>query len=71
LQKLDGRTLDLGIEAWDVWLPFDRKARWYDTAPPEPAWWKHQLRGLPKERRLDPEPITAKAAELPVQRAKP
>jgi hypothetical protein len=62
--KLGGRTLDIGAEAWDVWLLFDRNARWTDSGPPEPAWWEHQLQGLPQERRLDPERFAAKAAQL-------
>jgi hypothetical protein len=62
--KLGGRTLDIGTEAWDVWLLFDSKARWTDSGPPEPRWWEHQLQGMPPERRLDPERFAAKAAEL-------
>lgn len=50
--------------AWDVWLLFDRDARWTDDALPELSWWAHQLQGLPAERRLDPERFTRKAREL-------
>lgn len=64
--KLGDRTLEsAGGEAWwDVWLLFDRNGRWTDSGPPEPAWWEHQLQGMPQERRLDPERFAAKAAEL-------
>ncbi len=58
------QTLDLGMEAWDVWLLFGRDAAWAGAAPPEPLWWEHQLRGLSAERRLDPARFAAKAAEI-------
>jgi len=69
--KLDGRPLDLGIEAWDVWMLFDGKARWTVPGPPEPAWWEHQLHGLPEERRLDPDRFAGKAAALRARGPKP
>jgi hypothetical protein len=68
--KLGDRTLEFGSEAWDVWLLFDREARWSDS-PPEPAWWEHQLQGMPQERRLDPERFAAKAAGLRAPRPNP
>ena len=49
--------------AWDVWLLFDRSARW-DSLPPVPAWWEHQTNMLPPERHLDPERFAARAREL-------
>lgn len=61
---LDGETLTIGNEAWDVWLLFDRDARWGDDGPPKASWWEHQLNGMPQERRLDPERFAAKAAQL-------
>ena len=61
------RMLDRSAEdaspAWDVWLLFDRDARW-DSLPPEPAWWEHQLDMLPADRHLDPERFAGKAREL-------
>ncbi len=62
----DGQTFELDVPAWDVWLLFDRDARWEDSGPPQPVWWEHQLAGggLPAERRLDSERFAAKAAEL-------
>jgi len=69
--QLGSRTLDLGAEAWDVWLLFDKKARWTASGPPAPAWWEHQLQGMPDERRLDPERFAAKAAELRARAQKP
>ncbi|HEX9669571.1 MAG TPA: hypothetical protein VGC93_08815 [Thermoanaerobaculia bacterium] len=60
-----GRRFELDREAWDVWLLFDRDARWGEGGPPQPSWWEHQLRGpLPPERRLDPERFAARAAQL-------
>lgn len=49
--------------AWDVWMLFEEKARW-DERPPEPAWWEHQLGGLPRDRYLDPRRFASKAAEV-------
>ena len=63
----DGGAVRLSIEAWDVWLLFDRDARWTDSGPPQPAWWEHQLRELwdsQPGRRLTGERFAAKAAEL-------
>lgn len=57
------------MPAWDVWLLFDRDAGWTDRTPPEPAWWAHQLQGMPEERRLDPERFTRRATELQAGRA--
>lgn len=62
--ELDGKTFDLGEEAWDMWLLFDREARWASEGPPRPAWWEHQLDGAPPERQLDPQRFAGKAAEL-------
>ena len=31
---------------------------------PEPAWWEHQLGGMPGDLRLDPERFASKAVEL-------
>ncbi|MGH7623781.1 MAG: hypothetical protein ACREOJ_00495 [Gemmatimonadaceae bacterium] len=50
--------------AWDVYLLFGPDATWPATAAPTPAWWEHQLSGLPPERRLDPTRFAAKAAAL-------
>jgi hypothetical protein len=69
--KLGNRTLDIGAEAWDVWMLFDRDARWTDAGPPQPTWWEHQLRGMPDERRLEPERFAAKALELQARRNPP
>ncbi len=49
--------------AWDVWLLFEPEVLWEDE-PPAPTWWEHQIRGLPAERRLDPERFARQAKEL-------
>lgn len=64
-----GRTvsphLELDDAAWDVWLLYGRDAVWTgDRGPPEPAWWEHQLRGMPRARYLDPARFARKASEL-------
>jgi hypothetical protein len=38
--------------AWDVYYVYDRQAEWKDDAPPLPAYWMHQLHGLPADRLL-------------------
>ena len=60
-----GKVHELESEAWDVWLLFDRSARWGEHAPPQPSWWEHQLRGrLPADRQLEPQRFARKAREL-------
>ena len=51
-------------EAWDVWMLFDKGARWEGAAPPRPAWWEHQLYGMPPELGLDADRFARKAAAL-------
>ena len=55
---------------WDFWMLFDRTARWRDDAPPDPAWWEHQLQGLPEDRHLEPDRFGRIAARL-LDRAAP
>ena len=61
--EIENETIDVGTEAWDVWLLFDQKATW-KAAAPQPVWWEHQLRAPPPERMLDPRRFARKAAEL-------
>lgn len=56
--------LALGIPAWDVWLLYGADASWDEGGLPAPAWWEHQLTGLPDERRLNPERFARRAREL-------
>lgn len=60
----ENETIDVGTEAWDVWLLFDQKATWSATGPPQPVWWEHQLRIPRPDRRLDPVRFARKATEL-------
>lgn len=50
--------------AWDFYMLFGPNATWPAAGVPAPAWWEHQLGGLPPERRLDPARFAAKAAAL-------
>lgn len=59
-----GDVLQMTSEAWDVYLLFDRDAKWTADGPPRPAWWEDQLQGLPRERFLDASRFAARAAEL-------
>lgn len=63
-------SFGLDEPAWDVWMLFDRDARWGEQGVPQPAWWEHQLGGLPRDRRLDPQRLATKAADL-LARPKP
>jgi hypothetical protein len=66
------QSLELGEQVlrgsepvWDVWLLFGPEARWpRGGSAPRPAWWEHQLRSMPAERRLDPERFARKAGDL-------
>ena len=50
--------------AWDVWMLFDRGARWEGKNPPRPSWWEHQLYRMPEELLLDPARFARKALEI-------
>ena len=54
--------------AWDVWLLFDRQARWQGKTPPRPSWWEHQLYQMPEDRMLDPVRFARKAREIEERR---
>ena len=55
--------------AWDVWMLFDTDVRWKGDSPPRPAWWEHQLRGMPDELLLDSERFAKKAREIEARKA--
>jgi hypothetical protein len=46
-------VLDLTEECWDVYLLYDRDARWDGESPPKPTFWMHQLSTPPQEQELD------------------
>jgi hypothetical protein len=50
--------------AWDVWMLFDKQTRWEDGQTPDPAWWEHQLGGLPRDRVLDGKRFAEHAEQL-------
>lgn len=53
-----------GFAAWDVWMLFDEQSVWRPGGPPAPAWWEHQLAGLPDERHLDARRFAGRAMAL-------
>lgn len=66
-----GKATRIGGAAWDFWLLFDREALWPAEGAPRIAWWEHQLRGLPPERRLDAVRFADRALELQGSRVIP
>lgn len=50
------------LPAWDVYLLFDRSARW-NGEPPTPAFWMHQLT-LSKTKRLNGQRFAREVAQL-------
>jgi hypothetical protein len=56
-------TLNIEPYAWDVWLMYEPGVRWEPgAAPPAPAFWQHQLPGLPEDQRLDADEFAAVVA---------
>lgn len=49
--------------AWDVYLVFDRNARW-DAEPPAPDQWMHQLPVAPAAQRLDADRLAGQVRKL-------
>lgn len=47
------RVAALNKPAWDFYMLFGPNASWPASGVPTPAWWEHQLGGLPPERHLD------------------
>lgn len=47
-------ALGIDVYAWDVWLVYGRDAVWAKKNPPAPAYWEHQLAGLPHDSFLQP-----------------
>lgn len=45
--------LDTEAYVWDVWFIYGPDAVWEGAAPPEPAYWEHQLPVFPREKKLD------------------
>jgi len=61
-------TLRLSESAWDVFMLYDRGARWDGPTPPVPSFWMHQL-GSKKRPRvqgpyLDPPVLLDRVRQL-------
>jgi hypothetical protein len=56
-------VLKTGELAWDVYLLYPPSASW-EKAPPAPAFWMHQLRGIEHAPHLDRSVFEAKVKEL-------
>jgi len=53
------QVLGVNEDAWDVYLLYDRSAKWTGDLPPKPRFWMHQLGGLDDSRYLDPDVFAA------------
>lgn len=58
------KLMKMDEPAWDVYYVYGRDAEWNDKLPPEPAYWMHQLGGLPPERMLDGSKLAAEMTKL-------
>jgi hypothetical protein len=58
------RVLGIDQPAWDVYFVYGRDAEWKSELPPAPAYWMHQLGGLPRERYLDGDRLAAEINDL-------
>jgi hypothetical protein len=56
-------VLETPFIAWDVYLLYGPDAHW-ETEPPEPAFWMHQLGLVKGAPRLDEETFTGKLKEM-------
>lgn len=45
--------IDIGVDAWDLYLLYGPDARWEGAEPPRPAYWMHQLWGVDNGPQLD------------------
>ena len=43
LMNATAPVLAIDVDCWDVYLLYDRDARWEGEAPPKPTFWMHQL----------------------------
>jgi hypothetical protein len=61
-------TLELPEPAWDIYMVYDRGARWDGELPPKPDFWMHQLgsRDSPRVKGpyLHPDTFAAKVSAL-------
>ena len=56
-------NLPAGYVAWDVYMVFNKDAKW-TTGPPAPDYWMHQLGGVMPERRLDGDKFADETTKL-------
>ena len=53
------QVLGVNEDAWDVYLLYDRSAKWTGDLPPKPRFWMHQLGGFSEQKYLDPDVFAA------------
>ncbi len=57
------RVMKMDEPAWDVYFVYGRDAEWKNE-PPVPAYYMHQLHGLPPERMLDGDKLAEEMNKL-------
>lgn len=55
------QVVGIDEDAWDIYLLYDRSAKWAGDLPPKPRFWMHQLGGLSEQNYLDPDVFAARA----------
>ena len=59
------QTMNFPLYTWDYWSVYDPRAVWPDPNKiPAPAFYMHQLDGLPPQLKLDANVLAAKASAL-------
>lgn len=62
--RLIQQSMGFSKYTWDYWTIYDPSAVWFDDRMPAPAFWQHQLDGLPVDHRLDATAFAAKVDEI-------
>ena len=56
-------VLEIGVDAWDLYLLYGPDARWDGPDPPKPVFWMHQLNGVDNGPPLDAEVFASEVSK--------
>src|SRR6266478_3012909 len=62
--RLIQQSMGFSKYTWDYWTIYDTSTIWSDDRMPTPAFWQHQLSGLPVDHKLDATAFAAKVDEM-------